>query len=154
MAIAVTGVLAPTGIQGPPEVMAGFATATGDVSGGNTTISFFLAPGFLWMPLFMSFGVDSAVAVTFRMDLLETDDQLAQNTSMVALTEDIAATTLGNLTTRAFPRMLIRTVQVAPEARFFIPNVSTRISQCYMRALRWPRNAAPEAFLAYLTAPP
>ncbi len=147
--------LQPIGVTGPPEVMAGQATVAGDGTGGTATISFAIPAGFLWMPQWWSFrrsGV--ATAMDLRPQLFQIDDRLTAG-DLAELVEIGAVTGLAPAAQRAFPRVLLKTV--TREAIFrVVDSVNTNAVNysLYVRFLRWSKVAAPEAWMAFLVAPP
>jgi len=144
-----TNALQPSGITGPPEVMFGHTTLVGDATGGNSTIQFQLDAGFLWMP--QAVGFESSVAADVQVALINTEDLLE---NFVTLSRSLAIGNTFNSDLIILPRMLIRTTRFDGQVRLRTPNVDTNISRFYIRFLRWDKATPPQAYLAFLLAPP
>ncbi len=146
--------LQPGGPLGPPTIMLGFQTLAGDVSGGTSTISFVLPPGFLYMLTTLAFGTASNVDINFNVRLENFDDQVANARLSRSGVITAPGASLGSFEMISWPRILVRTVQRTPTIDFICANTNGITHQLYLRVLRWPANAAPEALIAFLTAPP
>jgi len=144
-----TNALQPTGITGPPDVMFGHTTLVGDATGGNSTIQFQLDAGFLWMPQVV--GVESSVAADVRIALLNTEDLLE---NFVTVSRALAVGDTFNSEFIVLPRMLIKTTRFDGVVQLRTPNVDTNNSRFYVRFLRWDKATPPQAYLAFLVAPP
>ncbi len=149
-------VFAPSGITGPPEVMSGFATVTGAAGGGTATLRFNLDPAFVWMPLWITFGNNTVTAMEWSVTMALIDDIIGGSSTVFGQRGDSAAgTAIATRELFVMPRMLIKTVsQTATWTVIMGANVDTVVYTAFARALRWPKNAVPEAWQIYFTAPP
>jgi len=147
--------LQPTGITGPPEVMFGLATVTGDASGGTAILSFVIPPGFMWMPQLVSFQAVASDALDYEIALIDLEDNAPASSFEYTITREIAAvTTIETADAFILPRMLIKVTNRNSVIRCRTANVTTVVYRMYVRMLRWPKNAQPEAWQAFLVAPP
>lgn len=147
--------MAPSGISGPPEVMAGFATLDGDGSAGTSSISIQLDAGFLWMPNYVSFGTGDVTALEFFVSISSMEDSVGGGTNLYRVSGTIPVKTAVAVSeTVVFPRMLIKTNRGAASVNIINPNVDGDTVAFFLRALRWPKNAEPAAWTAFMVAPP
>lgn len=147
--------LQPTGVPGPPEIMFGAATITGDVSGGVAGMQYILEAGFTWMPQLASIIVADVLAIDYELAMFDLEDVVPTGTFEWTQNREIAASTgIRTADALVLPRMLIRTTNKDSQVRFQTANVDTIVYRSYVRFLRWPKNAPPQAWQAFLTAPP
>jgi len=154
VSVSSTVVMAPAAVLGPPDLMFAFATLTGDASGGTNQINFIIPAGFLWMINFVSFGGSGPAAFEFALHLSNQDDTVAVNSITVSHVATLPANaTLSAAESYIWPRYLFKTTTRAANLALQTPNTDTRVNRLYVRMLRWPKNAAPEAWAAFLVAP-
>lgn len=154
MSVAVTQVLQPTGVTGPPDVMAAFTTLTGDGSGGTNTITITIDAGFLWMINFVCFGHNVAGALEFAMILDSSDDLIAVGSQAIRHNGTLAAgSALANTELFVWPRSIFSTSLRDATLLFQVPNVNLEVSQLYARLLRWRKNDPPAAWQAFMVGP-
>jgi len=145
--------LQPTGISGPPEIMVGIASVTGDVSGGNAVIQFDLPGGWLWMPNVASTQLPTASTSDVGVRFQGIDDAFGPTTINWNASSVVAG---ARFATNAFvmPRMLFKTVTSAATIEAITQNVDGDIFTFYVRMLRWDKNSPPQAWAAFMVAPP
>ncbi len=143
------------GLLGPPNLMLGDFSNTGDATGGTQQISFDLDLGFMWMPLTIHINTDVVTAQEFSWIVNFLDKNQAAELGET-ITRPLNTTFEQNFSIM-IPRIVFRAVQTTvstPQILVRTANINGRVLHASVWALRWPSNAFPGSWLALFTAPP